>query len=69
MTLFNVKNTPRTLTAADLLRGVPTVSGPVRGGRKLGHPLPAEGCECLRAPIPDMDGCVKCGRRLERIAA
>lgn len=62
-------NTPRILTAQDLLRGVPTVSGPVRGNKRLGHPLPASGCECLRAPIPDMDGCVKCGRRLESNAA
>jgi hypothetical protein len=56
------------LTYADLIRGVPTVNG---ARRKLGHPLPADECSCLRAPIADLleRRCCKCGRILEALAA
>lgn len=58
--------TIRTLSAAELLQGVPTKP---TSTKLNGHPLPARECECLRAPIPERQTCVKCGRlvQLERM--
>jgi hypothetical protein len=60
---------PRTITAADLLRGVPTKPGPRHERQRLGHPEPARACEG-HVPIPLEDGRdLLCGREIESIAA